>query len=667
MSAHSTLSTGETCPTRSELNAYVHGEAPDGDSLRIESHVSLCTHCMAEVDHLEEHSDVVVRTLAAFPASSDDEQEFQQLQSELLSRLELLPGPWPTAKDADSGGQPPPAPERSLPERLGAYELLDEIGRGATGEVYRVRHLKLDRVFAMKVLYQEQSADAESLDRFLREMKAVGKLDHPHIVRATDAGEDQGYQYLVMEYSTGLDVLEVLRRVGPLSIADACEIARQAALGLQHAHQCGVIHRDVKPSNLLLTAEGLVKLLDLGLVAVRHVHPTGLLETYPRGTADYMAPEQWTDYAHVDERADLYSLGCTLFRMIAGVAPFHPLPDEFASKMTAHLSAEIPRLSALRADVPDELDRVLVRLLAKQPNDRYQSDQALLDDLQPFVRKANLRALAAKIGLQPQGQVGTQPDAAETDASAAPRRVTRRAMVLGGAAAVALCAMYGRRWWTIVPKVDTTTWRPLAPNSTGFLLSLDDEAKFTYLAGERSIQIDGAEYALVNLGRPLTAAFSFHTALSLVSNISRAGVFFRYREAMEKTGLIRGFHVLEVLPRSDRDMSQSVLEWSHVVYRESAPDEKVERTVLASAFVVPTDGSERSELQVTLGLDGFPGVMWNGIPLPESRWVLTREGRHKSQMTKDRLRTDFMGCLGVFAAGGAARFFQPELKYHELH
>jgi serine/threonine protein kinase len=514
----------------------------------------------------------------------------------------------------------------------------------------------------MKVLYPEQSADADSLDRFLREMKAVGRLDHPHIVRATDAGEDQGYQFLVMEYSVGLDVSEVLRRLGPLSIPDACEIALQAELGLQHAHQCGIVHRDVKPSNLLLTADGQVKLLDLGLVAVRHIDPEGILETYPRGTADYMAPEQWTNYAHVDERADFYSLGCTLFKMLSDAAPFHPLPNAYASKMTAHHSARIPQLSEIRADVPAVLDRLLCRLLAKLPDNRYQCDQELIDDLRPLTRKANLRALATSAGLQSQLNDTTQFSCLATDTEAH-RRMSRRTVIFGGVAAISLGAFFRKRMWSAPPKVGTERWRRLKPIASTFLLSFDEHSKFSYRSDQNSIRIDSVGYSLVNLGRPLTGAFSFRTLLQLDSAVSRAGVFFRFREAMEKAGVVRGFHVLELSPRNNRGMPLHVFEWSHVASQDSS-EEQVERTLMASTFVerVP---SEHSELLITLGVDGFPGITWNGNQLPQSHWVLTPDGRYESQMTKDRLRTEFMGCLGVFTLNGAARFFRPELMYHE--
>ena len=406
MNGHKELHQADACPSCSELHAFVRGRGSKDVNLRIEAHVLLCLRCMAALDELEERSDVIVRTLATLPASEDDEQEFRQLQSKLLSKPLSISGDW-TSLGEEMAGEFSLRPQLPTPPRLGVYELLEELGRGATGAVYRVRHQKLDRLFAMKVLHNEVSANAGSSNRFLTEMHAIGKLDHPHIVRATDAGEDQGFQYLVMEYSPGLDISEIVRLVGPLSIPAACEIARQAAMGLQHAHQYGVIHRDVKPSNLLLTATGQVKLLDLGLVAVRHVQSPNQLERDPRGTADYMAPEQWTDYANVDERADLYSLGCSLFKMLTGNAPFQPLPNDCESKMSAHLIAEIPRLSVSRPDSPPELDRLLVRLLAKRPDDRYQNTYQLLKDLVPIAEKANLQALATEVGLSSSSSYGT--------------------------------------------------------------------------------------------------------------------------------------------------------------------------------------------------------------------------------------------------------------------
>ena len=157
-------------------------------------------------------------------------------------------------------------------------------------------------------------------------MKAVGKLVHPNIVHAYDAGEEAGIHFLVMEYVDGVDVTRIQKRCGQLAVADACEIVRQAAIGLQHAHENRMVHRDIKPSNLLATKDGVVKVLDLGLAllhegdaaAARDLTNTGQV----MGTLDYMAPEQADDTHAVDIRADIYSLGCTLYSLLAGQPPF---------------------------------------------------------------------------------------------------------------------------------------------------------------------------------------------------------------------------------------------------------------------------------------------------------------------------------------------------------
>jgi serine/threonine protein kinase len=619
---------------------------------------------MASVDELDEHSDVVVQALAALPASDDDELEFQQVQCDLLTRVSASVGNGPSRTEQSDGERPTERIQSPVPTRLGAYELLEELGRGATGTVYRVQHQKLDRIFAMKVLHKDEAADADSSQRFLREMKAVGKLDHPHIVRATDAGEDQGFQYLVMEYSPGMDVSEILRRVGPLSVPDACEIACQAALGLQHAHHHGVVHRDVKPSNLLLTSEGQVKLLDLGLVVVRHAPLPGDLERHPRGTADYMAPEQWTDYPHVDERADLYSLGCALFKMLSGVTPFHPLPQESASKMQAHLSAAIPRLSAVRCGVPTELERLLVRLLAKLPRDRYQTAAALVADLSPLAQGADLQSLARELGLRSSGSYAAADSEARRADTTARGRMARRTILFGGAAAASLAVISGRRFWTPIPKVVTGEWRPLAPVSSDVLFSLDNDAKWSYEPADASIALNADQYALVNLGQPLVGAFSLRTAFSLLSDDCSAGVFFRHHSRVQNKVLVQDFHLVEYIPSTVDGSAESILQWSYILVRGAPTDTQLERKIWASTPAFAS--GKRLELEVMLGLEGFPGIKWCGKRLPASAWTLTSEGREKTQISNERLRADYRGCLGVLASNGSAKFYRPQLMYHQL-
>ena len=240
--------------------------------------------------------------------------------------------------------------------RIGQYLLLEPLGQGSMGTVFKALHCRLQKTVAVKVLVEELTLDTRALARFDREMVAVGQLSHPHIVQALDAGEAGGVHYLVTEYLEGTDLRKRVGSKGGLPVLEACELIRQAALGLQHAHERGLVHRDIKPSNLFVTVDNTVKLLDLGL-ARRPDDPKprgGEVTTDGQcvGTPDYMAPEQWTDPRNVDPRADVYGLGCTLFFALVGHAPYAVEADSVAGKMMAHLKSDVPDVQALRAGDP---------------------------------------------------------------------------------------------------------------------------------------------------------------------------------------------------------------------------------------------------------------------------------------------------------------------------
>ncbi len=276
------------------------------------------------------------------------------------------------------------------------------------GTVYKALHTKLDRVVAIKVLALGRAHDQRAIARFEREMKAIGKLDHRHIVRAYDAREIDGTPTLVMEYTDGLDVGEIVHRVGPLDTHQACEIARQAALGLQYVHEHGLVHRDVKPSNLMLTSEGEIKILDLGLARFhldqpwddelagtsRAVGGEMTATDQAMGTADYMAPEQVTNCRDVDIRADIYGLGCTLYKLLSGRTPFSgPEHNGPLEKMAAHTSESAPPIRQFCPDIPDGLAAVLDRMLAKSPETRYAIPAEVVEALAPWCAGADLMAL----------------------------------------------------------------------------------------------------------------------------------------------------------------------------------------------------------------------------------------------------------------------------------
>ena len=304
--------------------------------------------------------------------------------------------------------------------QLREYELQEKLGEGGMGVVYRAVHSRLKRTVAIKTLPPEKLARPEVVARFHREMEAIGQLDDPHIVRAHDAGEVDGTHYLVMEFVKGLDLRQLQERTGPLSVANACEIVRQAALGLQSAADAGLVHRDIKPPNLMLTDSGTVKILDLGLAQIAtdtdavdrpELTSTGQI----MGTFDYLAPEQATDTKNVDIRADIYGLGCTLFKLLTGRAPFaFDGPATPYQRIRAHLEDPIPSVRDVRADVPEALDGLLARMLAKQPASRITPPSVVVETIATFCTGHDLPALLKSAEGQPAAEADTASVASQT-------------------------------------------------------------------------------------------------------------------------------------------------------------------------------------------------------------------------------------------------------------
>jgi len=298
------------------------------------------------------------------------------------------------------------------PKRLGNYELLEELGQGGMGVVYKARQVLLNQIVALKVLPKRFLDDRQAVSRFRREMQSIGALEHPNIVRAYNAGEEEGTHFLVMEFVDGATLQGVVAKSGVLSIGAACEAVRQAALGLQYVHEHGLVHRDIKPANLMLTSSGAVKILDLGLARLSAGEMTEQLTQtgVTMGTVDYMAPEQWEDSSAVDIRSDLYSLGCTLFYLLTGKPPYCDAAyDTPRKKLMAHAVAPIPSLAALREDCPEELDELFGRVLAKEPEGRFASPGELADAVGPLADAEELSAVSR--GTRP-GQRGIVSDPA---------------------------------------------------------------------------------------------------------------------------------------------------------------------------------------------------------------------------------------------------------------
>ncbi|MEM9587529.1 MAG: protein kinase [Planctomycetota bacterium] len=283
-------------------------------------------------------------------------------------------------------------------KKIGPYLLIREIGRGAMGAVFEAEHESLRRRVAVKILPPELSASPEVTARFEREMHAIGRLEHPNIVLATDAGRADGTCYIAMQLLQGIDVERVLQQLGKLPIGAACEIIRQVALALQEIDSHGMVHRDIKPSNLLLDQTGCVKVLDLGIASLARGSTQDPSLTAPGGclgTPDYIAPEMITQKDPIDIRADLYSLGCTLFHLISGQAPFSgDSYSSFATKLIGHTERDPEPLSQFRSEVPAPVCKIVAKMMQKSPQDRFANPAELVSAIEPHCDRDTLAEIA---------------------------------------------------------------------------------------------------------------------------------------------------------------------------------------------------------------------------------------------------------------------------------
>jgi eukaryotic-like serine/threonine-protein kinase len=272
---------------------------------------------------------------------------------------------------------------------IGKYRLLERIGFGGMGQVFLCEHMYMKRRVAIKVLPPAKAAEPAALGRFYREARAAAALDHPNIVRTHDIDQDGNLHFLVMEYVDGSSMLDIIKQTKRMDVLRACHYIWQSSQGLDHAYRVGVIHRDIKPGNILVDRWGVSKILDMGLARFYHQDDDDMLtlkydEKSVLGTADYVAPEQTINSHEVDVRADIYSLGATFYFLLAGHPPF---PDgTIAQKLIAHQNKPPTPIRTIRPDVSEELAAVLDRMLTKDPNERYQTPTEVYEGLLPFVQ-----------------------------------------------------------------------------------------------------------------------------------------------------------------------------------------------------------------------------------------------------------------------------------------
>ncbi len=302
---------------------------------------------------------------------------------------------------------------------IGKYKVLERIGSGGMGQVFLCEHKLMRRKVAVKVLPTAKAEDSSSLDRFYREARAVAALDHPNIVRAYDIDQDENLHFLVMEYVDGASFQDLIKKFGPMDVTRCCHYIYWSAIGLMHAHEAGLIHRDIKPGNILIDRAGTVKILDMGLARFFNDDEDMLTKKYDEnvlGTADYLAPEQAIDSHSVDGRADIYSLGATFYFMLSGHQPF--TDGTVAQKLIWHQTRLPKPIREERPDVPQGVAAIVEKMMAKDANDRYQNPMELAEALAPWIQTPidpppdkempTLSAAAAAVGGAPVSQITRQ-------------------------------------------------------------------------------------------------------------------------------------------------------------------------------------------------------------------------------------------------------------------
>jgi hypothetical protein len=414
-------------PSIEDLSAFSLGKLDAPAEEAIACHLATCSTCCKALDTVRD--DAFVGRLRA----SIEPETIPGLPGQGSGRFADGATPTDACRTSEVGELPPEL------ARHPRYRILKPLGAGGMGTVYKAEHQLMERLVALKVIRPELTRDPGAVERFRREVKGAARLVHPNIVHAYDAEQAGDAHFLVMEFVEGTSLDRVVAEEGPLPVARACEYIRQVALGLQHAHEQGMVHRDIKPHNLMLTPEGTIKILDFGLarfaresappVAVvpgpAAAVPGSLTQTGAlMGTPDYMAPEQAVNAHEADIRADVYSLGGTLYFLLVGRPPFSDAQG--LDKIMAHIERMPEPPAKFRGDIPAGLPTVLERMLAKDPARRYQTPVEVAHALEPFTRPA-VAPLEEPV---PEQQAPPQP----------PRRgrwLRRLAGGLGGAACLA--------------------------------------------------------------------------------------------------------------------------------------------------------------------------------------------------------------------------------------
>ncbi len=386
-------------PSEQTLSSYGLGKLDDGSAEAVNQHLERCPVCRKRVAEMSADSFL---------------ERVRDAQARPDSPVPLISSTAGLSMLASGSASSAPPPTSSLPPGLADhpdYEILRELGQGGMGVVYLAENKVMGRKEVLKVVGIHLINRRGVLDRFLGEIRHAAQLHHPNVVTAYSVLRLGESLVLAMEYVEGLDLAKMVKARGPLPVANACNYVHQAALGLQHAHEHGMVHRDIKPGNLMLARQGnraVVKVLDFGLAKVsREVPADGTLtfEGQMLGTPDFIAPEQISDARRADIRADIYSLGCTLYCLLTGGPPFQG--TSLYDILQAHHSRDALPLNLARPEVPVELAALVGKMMAKEPERRFQTPAEVGKALMPFFKKGN----AALVGSKPDLSQVAQPEA----------------------------------------------------------------------------------------------------------------------------------------------------------------------------------------------------------------------------------------------------------------
>jgi serine/threonine protein kinase len=631
------------------------------------AHLEHCARCAAVLEIAAAEGDSVDRLMRAWPGIANpfaDEPEYRRMAHRIKDDL-------PAAENASAGDAD--APGQAAPVALGSYQLGERLGAGGMGTVYRAFHTRLKKWFALKVLNSARMEDPQAVARFQREMEALGRLEHPNLVRATDAGEAGAVHFLVMELIDGIDLARLVRARGPLPAEVAAALVRQTALGLQYAHEQGLVHRDIKPSNLLLSRQGQVKILDLGLARLVGERPAAELTAQGQllGTADYMAPEQWQPGELVDIRADLYSLGCTLYTLLAGHPPFSgPAYDSQSRKMAGHLYMSPSTIAALRSDVPIGVVQIIERLLAKKPAERYATPRDLVGALEPFALGVELAGLVERGPDAESGQSPTQTFNS-TEASTPRRKGQRLRLFVVTCVAVGLLGLLGAYtlWPTTAVQTDPMTRQgpsrgaDLGPGAQADLLAeapiellwpaKTEGSRWEYDRHSHLLWLHCLGRGLLQLASIRGERYEFEIALSQTPWAGGVGLFFRGRtdgtgqEAHFSADVMLLQHLVGSPDPASAVLNRGMMHFFPQAQRNYPNWDSMDR------FPRPEPGKHR--LKVRVGPAGLEAIAWDDRPVAKA---LLDPGRHRVS------RTGAHGSVGLFLQNGTACVHAASLSIH---